>query len=103
MNDEEKQDRERLTQAAYSGEPDFYIEEAKKFVYKYLPQRAIEGYLSPTRVYTEDDYVQVLSVMIHNFNVANALRWMVEMDRKAGREPDPSVIEDIKEAERLGF
>jgi hypothetical protein len=41
--------------------------------------------------------------MIHNFNVANALRWMVEMDRESGREPDPSVIEDIKEAERLGF
>jgi hypothetical protein len=103
MNDEEKQDRERLIMAAYSGEPELYIEEAKKFVYKYLPQKAINGYLSPSRVYTQDDYVQVLSVMIHNFTAVDALRWMVEMDRKAGREPDPSVIEDIKEAERLGF
>ena len=103
MSDEEKQDRKRLTLAAYSGVQEFYIEEAKKFVYKYLPQKAINGYLSPARVYTQDDYVQVLSVMIHNFNVANALRWMVEMDRKSGREPDPSVLEDIREAERLGF
>lgn len=103
MNDEEKQDRERLIMAAYSGEPEFYVQEAKKFVYKYLPQKAIKGYLSPTRVYTEDDYLQVLSVMIHNFDVANALRWMVEMDLKSGREPDPSVLEDIREAERLGF
>ena len=103
MNDEEKQDRERLIMAEASGEPEFFIEEAKKFVYKYLPQKAINGYLSPSRVYTEDDYVQVLGVMIHNFTVADVLRWMVEMDRKSGREPDPSVIDDIKEAERLGF
>ena len=103
MMDEEKQDRERLTLAAYSGEPELYIEEAKKFIYKYLPQKAIEGYLSPTRVYTQDDYVQVLGVMIHNFTVADVLRGWVKMDRAAGREPDPSVIEDIKEAERLGF
>lgn len=103
MNDEEKQDRERLIMAEASGEPEFFIEEAKKFVYKYLPQKAINGYLSPTRVYTQDDYVQVLGVMIHNFTVADVLRGWVKMDRAAGREPDPSVIEDIKEAERLGF
>lgn len=103
MDDEEKQDWKRLIMAEASGEAELYIQEAKKFVYKYLPQKAIEGYLSPKRVYTEREYAHILWVMIHNFNLSNILRWIVEMKLEAGEEPDPYVLQEIRELERDGF
>ena len=102
-SDEEKKDLDRVIQAGFTNDITDYIEEARRFALKYLPNKVIKRYLAPNRIYLKEDYADVLQTMIHNYNLMRRLKFEVEHDIKMGREPDPYSLKQIKTGEELGF
>ena len=102
-SEEEKRDLDRVIQAGFTNDITDYIEEARRFALKYLPDKVIKRYLAPNRIYLKEVYANVLQTIIHNYNLMRRLKFEVEHDIKMGREPDPETLEQIKKGEALGF
>lgn len=98
----EKEDLEKVIEAGF-GDVDDYVSEARRFIKKYLPEKVIRRYLAPDRVYTKEDYIEALGVMIHNYKWVRILRREVQMSISSGKEPNPSTLEEIRRGEELGF
>lgn len=102
-SDEEKKDMEKLIQAGFTNDINDYIEEARRFVFKYLPNKAIKKFLPDNVVFLKEDYAYILQTMIHYYNLMRILRAEVEHDIKMGREPDPYSLKQIRAGIKLGF
>lgn len=99
----EKEDLEKVLMSEYSDDPNDFMNEAKRFIKKYVPQKAIDRYLSPTKVYTEHDYWTVLYVMIRNYKVMKMLRQRIQIEEDMGKEHADYTLEELRKGEEIGF
>ncbi len=99
----EKEDLEKVLMSEYSDDPNDFMNEAKRFIKKYVPQKAIDRYLSPTRVYTEHDYWDLLHVIIRNYRVMKMIRRRIQIENDLGKEHANYALEELKKGEELGF
>ena len=102
-SDEERKDLNRVIDAGFTDDINDYIEEAKNFIFKYLPDKAIAKFLPDNVVFLKKDYAYILQTMIHYYNLMRRLKFEVEHDIKMGREPDPDSLKQIRAGKKLGF